>query len=167
VLEGAMKNEKLFGGMLILLFSLVGPATASDDWTLTDKDGHQLRLSDFRGKWVLVNFWATWCPSCIAETAALKDLQKTHSNLVVIGIAEEYRNAKEVLDFIKEKAITYPVVLGSEDTAGDFGGLNGTPTNFLYSPNGQLIGKHEGPITQNELEQIISRPDGNVLFLTH
>jgi thiol-disulfide isomerase/thioredoxin len=149
---------------LLLTQSLAHVAWAGD-WNLKDKDGAHYTLSDLRGKWVLVNFWATWCTPCLQEMPDLDAIQKQHKDLQVIGVAVMYQNRKEVLDMVAKLSISYPIVFGSEDTAGDFGGLDGMPTSFLYSPTGTLIGHHQGILTQNEIEQAMAqKPDAATLF---
>jgi hypothetical protein len=82
-------------------------------------------------------------------------LQKEHKKLQVIGVAVMYGSRKEVLDVVGKQSISYPIVFGNEDTAGDFGGLNGMPTSFLYSPEGKLIEHIEGPVTLADIERRI------------
>ncbi len=146
--------KKWLFGFLLLCIAI--PAMASENWSLTDTSGKQWNLSDFRGKWVLVNFWATWCPPCLAEIPDLSKMGKGGKKIAVIGIAVSYRSQEEVLDFMKKHAIPYPVVLGSEDIASSFGGIESLPTSFLYSPDGKLVGQHEGPLTQDEIENFLA-----------
>ena len=135
------------------------------DWNLKDKDGANYTLSGLRGKWVLVNFWAPWCPPCLQEMPDLAALQQRHRDLQVIGVAVMYGSRKEVMDIVSKQSISYPIVFGNEDTAGDFGGLDGMPTSFLYSPSGKLVGHHQGILTQSEIEQAIAqKPDATALF---
>jgi thiol-disulfide isomerase/thioredoxin len=133
-------------------WSLAGSAWAGG-WSLKDKNGTHFTLSDMKGKWVLVNFWAPWCPPCLREIPNLVALQKTHKELQVIGVAVMYKSRKEVMDVISKKSISYPIVFGNEDTAGDFGGLVGTPTSFLYSPSGELIELINGTIMPGDIER--------------
>ncbi len=137
---------------LILCLALSCPllAHAGGDWSLADMSGKSVRLSDFRGKWVLVNFWATWCPPCLAEIPDLESLHR-EGRLTVIGVAMSYRRSSEVSDFVRKNGITYPVVLGDDDVAGQFGEPDSLPTSFLYSPDGQLVGRHEGPLSAKEI----------------
>jgi len=147
-------------GALLAAFLLAFLSTAialADDWSLKDKDGVRYTLSGLKGKWVLVNFWAPWCPPCIAELPELVSLQQQHKDLQVLGVAVQYEKKQEVLDVAKSKAVFYPIIFGSEDTAADFGGLEGLPTSILYSPSGKLVGHHDGPLTQNELEQALQQ----------
>ncbi len=151
--------------MAFLLFLSLAHAAWAGDWNLKDKDGAHYTLSGLQGKWVLVNFWAPWCPSCIQEMSDLVALQQQHKDLQVIGVAVMYGSRKEVMDMVTKQSISYPIVFGNEDTAGDFGGLDGMPTSFLYSPSGKLAGHHQGPLTQKEIEQAIEqKPEAAALF---
>lgn len=140
--------------VLLCLLCLTQVAHAAD-WNLKDKDGVQYKLSELRGKWVLVNFWAPWCSECLEEMPDLDAIQKTHKNLVVIGVAVMYRKTQEVMDVVRAHAVSYPVVMGNEDIASEFGEMKGMPTSFLYSPTGNLIDTYEGHLTQEKIEQII------------
>ncbi len=149
-----------------LLSQSLAHAAWAGDWSLKDKDGIHYTLSDLHGKWVLVNFWATWCPPCLQEMPDLDAIQKQHKDLQVLGVAVMYQSRKEVLDMVAKLSISYPIVLGNEDTAGDFGGLDGMPTSFLYSPSGKLVGHHQGPLTKTEIEQAIEqKPEAATLFI--
>ena len=146
------------GVLLALLLSLCAMQIAfADDWNLKDKDGTHYKLSEQKGKWVLVNFWAPWCPECLQEIAELNALQKQHKDILVIGVAVMYKNNQEVLDAARTKSISYPVVLGNEDIASDFGEMKGMPTSFLFSPSGKLVGHHDGALTRNDVEQAIAQ----------
>jgi thiol-disulfide isomerase/thioredoxin len=158
----------LKGALFVALLLTLSHAHAAwaGEWNLKDKDGTYYTLSALQGKWVLVNFWATWCPPCLQEMPDLDALQQQHKDLQVIGIAVMYKSRKEVLDMVTKLSISYPIVLGNEDTAGDFGGLDGMPTSFLYSPSGKLVGHHQGILTQNEVEQAIEqKPEAATLFI--
>lgn len=153
----------LFAALLLSL--CLDHAAWAGDWNLKDKDGTHYTLSGLHGKWVLVNFWAPWCPLCIQEMPDLISLQQQHKDLQVIGVAVMYQSRKEVMDMVSKQSISYPIVFGNEDTAGDFGGIVGLPTSFLYSPSGKLVGRHQGPLTQNEIEQAIEqKSDAAALF---
>lgn len=136
---------------LFLLFLGLSTIANASDWTLTDTAGKTVSLSEYRGKWVLVNFWATWCPPCLEEIPVLDDLYGK-GKLVVIGIAMSYQRQSEVTDFLVKNRIPYPVVMGDDDIAGEFGGIDTLPTSFLYSPDGKLAGQHQGPLTRKDLD---------------
>jgi thiol-disulfide isomerase/thioredoxin len=150
------------GALLVLLFCLCPLHSAlADDWNLKDTGGVHYKLSEQKDKWVLVNFWAPWCPTCLAEMPALDALQKKHKDLLVIGVAVQYRKVQEITDALRTLAVAYPIVLGNEDIASDFGGMNGMPTSFLYAPAGKLVGHHEGPLTLEEIEQVMAGKPGS------
>jgi thiol-disulfide isomerase/thioredoxin len=142
--------------LTVLLLSLSYSCQA-ESWSLKDKDGVRYTSAGMQGRWVLVNFWAPWCPTCLQEIPELDGLQAKHKDVQVIGVAVMYKNRKEVMEIVHNQPVTYPVVFGSEDTASDFGGMPGLPTSFLYSPSGKLVGRHSGPLTQHEIEQAIEQ----------
>jgi thiol-disulfide isomerase/thioredoxin len=152
-----MMRKILFSFMLIAL----SPGAIAEGWSLKDSSGASYKLSSLHGKWVLVNFWAPWCPPCIKEIPDLVSL-KNRRDLQVIGVAVMYKSRSEVMEKAKSLSIPYPIVLGNEDTAGDFGGISGLPTTFLYAPTGQLVGKHEGPLTKEEIDQAIEGKAANI-----
>jgi len=121
-------------------------------WTLTDQQGKDYVQTDSHGKWVLVNFWAPWCSSCLHEIPELVSLQHRYPSIQIIGVAIMYRSRQKV-DDIKHKAhLNYPVVMGNEDIASDFGSIRGLPTSYLYAPSGKLIRKFEGEVPIANIE---------------
>lgn len=142
--------------LILVFFANQLPAWAAD-WDLKDLNGKHHKLSELKGKWVLVNFWAPWCPPCLEEMPELVALHKQHQNLQVIGVAIMYRKKRNVLDTVHQQSLPYPITLGSEDTAAAFGGIDALPVSFLYSPTGELAIHQEGPITQQDVEQIMTK----------
>jgi thiol-disulfide isomerase/thioredoxin len=158
VLRISAAGLNLYSMLLALLLSLCSTHMAlAGDWNLKDKDGVHYKLSEQKGKWVLVNFWAPWCPPCLEELPGLDALQKQHKDLLVIGVAVLYRKKQEVIDAVRSTSISYPIILGNEDIASDFGEMKGMPTSFLYSPTGKLVGHHDGPLSQTDIEQAIAQ----------
>lgn len=139
---------------LLLLLPLASQAA---DFTLQDMQGKTHHLSDYRGRWVLVNFWATWCPPCLAEIPDLISLQNAHKDIVVIGIAMDYSSGKLVADFVKKHGINYPVVLGNSSIVAQIGDMEVLPTTYLYSPAGQLASYQAGGITRASVEAFIRK----------
>jgi thiol-disulfide isomerase/thioredoxin len=140
---------------VFLFFSLNATGT---EFTLKDIQGHIHHLSDYRGKWVLINFWATWCAPCLEELPELVALHNAHSgtDLVVIGIAMEYPSAKVVKDFLKTRPLSYPVVLGDGKIANQIGPIDVLPTSYLYDQTGKLVSKQSGTVTKGSVEKYIS-----------
>lgn len=142
---------------LLLCLPLVSQAA---DFVLEDLQGRTHRLSDYRGKWVLVNYWATWCPPCLAEIPELNSLQNAHKDIVVIGIAMDYSSAKQVADFVKKHAIPYPIVLGNRKVVAQIGELDVLPTSYLYSPAGEQVSAQAGEVSRESVETYIKSWQG-------
>jgi len=146
----------LLGGLLLGL----GNAARAADFTLTDSTGKIHKLSQYKGKWVLVNFWATWCPPCLAEIPDLNDLHEDKkNNVAVFGIALQYANPKQVIDFAEGLMVSYPIVLGNPKIASQIGPVDGLPTTYLYNPQGKLVAHQLGPITKEAVEEFIRNAD--------
>ena len=148
-----LKSMLLWACFSLALFAANSQA---NDWSLKDKDGVKYTLSGLQGKWVLVNFWAPWCPTCIQEMPDLMAVQTQNKDLQVIGVAVMYSSKQEVMNVIHSQAIFYPVVMGNEGIASNFGSMHGMPTSFLYSPDGKLLGHHDGPLTADEINKALT-----------
>ena len=154
-----LANSMLRGWLLsVLCLPLVSLA---GDFALEDLQGKTHRLSDYRGKWVLVNFWATWCPPCLSEIPELSALHNSHKDLVVIGIAMDYSSAKSVADFARTHGISYPIVLGNRKIAAGIGELDVLPTSYLYSPTGEQVSSQAGEVTRESVESYIKSKQGH------
>jgi len=150
-----MQMLRTFLGTCLLLFAL---SSVASEFTLKDIQGNTHHLTDYRGKWVLVNFWASWCAPCLEELPDLVALHNAHkdTDLVVIGIAMEYPSAKVVLDFVKERAIPYPIVLGDRKTAKQIGPVGALPISYLFDQTGKLVSSQSGTVTRASVEGFIS-----------
>lgn len=138
----------------LFLLSLAASASAFD---LVDGKGKSHKLSQYKGKWVLVNYWATWCPPCLTEIPDLAALHKSRkNNLVVLGVAMDYQDPKQVLDFARDQAIPYPIILGDERAIEQIGPVRGLPTTYLYNPQGKQVAYNVGILSQEAVEQYIS-----------
>ncbi len=128
-------------------------------FTLEDLDGKTHRLIDYRGKWVLVNYWATWCPPCLSEIPELISLHNDHkdNDLVVIGIAIRSGSSYKVADFVEAHHMNYPIVMGYRDVTAQIGAANALPMSYLYSPTGEMVSRHDGEVTQQMVESVIKK----------
>lgn len=126
------------------------------DLSFTTIDGQTLTLKKLNGKPVLVNFWATDCPSCIAEIPHLIELhrQYAHRGLSIIAVAMYYDPPNHVLTLAKDQQLPYAVALDPEQTlAKAFGNVQLTPTSFLLNGDGNIVWKQLGSIDRQALQQ--------------
>jgi thiol-disulfide isomerase/thioredoxin len=113
---------------------------------VNDVEGRVLSTAELRGKVVIVNFWATWCPPCREEIPEMIDLANRYKDrLQIIGISEDDdATAEEVRDFAREEKINYPIVMGSGGVSTEYGGVPALPTSFLVNTDGRVVVKHVG-----------------------
>ncbi len=126
---------------------------------LRDISGKKHVLQDYRGKWVPVNFWATWCPPCLEEIpdlVALYDARKG-KDVMVIGVVIDYDTEQSVSKYVDEMLMTYPIVLGDEKSIAQFGSAEVLPTTYIYSPRGELVKVKRGLLTRQYLEDLIAK----------
>jgi len=143
--------------LLGLLLALAASWAQAADFRVTDTEGKSHSLSGYKGKWVLVNYWATWCPPCLEEIPDLIALHENKkNNLVVLGVALDYRNAKQVTDFADGLLVSYPIVLGSPKVTNQIGPVQGLPTTYLFNPEGKLVAHQSGLITREAVEGYIA-----------
>lgn len=152
-----MLRQGLFGVACVLLLAFAASSAVGADFRLTDTDGKVHRLADYRGKWVIVNFWATWCPPCLEEIPDLVAITESRKDVRVFGVAMEFQDPKQVLQFAEGMFVNYPIVLGDRKTADQVGKVMGLPTTFIYDPQGKLAVRHVGKITRKQIERLLDR----------
>jgi peroxiredoxin len=143
--------------LLLVLLLTCSTAGHAADFLLKDIQGKTYRLADYRGKWVLVNFWATWCSPCLNEIPELNSLYNAHKDkdLLVIGIAMQSGSRIQVADFAQAHRISYPVVLGDFKIAKQIGVVDVLPSSYLYNPKGEQVSYQAGEVTRAGVETYI------------
>lgn len=120
-------------------------------------DGTDYDLAAHRGKWVVVNFWATWCAPCRKEMPELSALHAMRSNIEVVGLAYEEIEAPEMQAFLAKHPVTYPIVIADPyDPPADFATPRGLPLTYLVDPAGKVAHTFLGPVTAAEIETQIA-----------
>ncbi|MEO8158869.1 MAG: TlpA disulfide reductase family protein [Betaproteobacteria bacterium] len=140
---------------LALLFMSSAAAYAAGNFTVTDVQGKAHSLAAYHGKWLIVNFWATWCPPCLEEIPDLVEVKEMRKDVQVIGIAMEFQDAAQVVQFAEGMFVNYPIVLGDRKVSESIGRVDGLPTTFIYDPQGRLAQRHVGKITRKQIERVI------------
>jgi peroxiredoxin len=128
------------------------------DFQLLGLDGKTYRLSDYRGKWVLVNYWATWCPPCREELPELEVFHSNHKDkdAVVLGVAMERIKKERLQKFVDDQFLSYPILMMKPAASTELGRVPGLPTSYLIDPNGELAARQVGPVTLEDLENFIN-----------
>ena len=148
---------------------LAGAATADTvDFKLPDLHGESHRLSDYRGRWVVVNYWATWCPPCLEELPELEVFHHAHSadKAVVLGVNMEDIERDELQRFVAQQFLSFPVLVAGARPQSLVGRIPALPTTFLVNPLGEVVARQVGPVTAAALERYIEqyearqRPEG-------
>lgn len=129
------------------------------NFVLNDTAGVKHQLSKYKGKWVLVNYWATWCPPCLEEVPDLVNLfdHRRKKDLMIIGVVFDYESVQSVKEYVDDMLISYPIVLGTETVTEQIGAADVMPTTFIYNPQGELIKIKRGLITKQYIEKIIGQ----------
>lgn len=163
--------KKLFSTFcfaLIAGFASQAHAAKAINFNFTDSHGKTIQLSDYKGKWVLVNFWAPWCPRCKMEFPDLNDLD-ARPDFVVIGVAMDYGiDEGSVHTTIKRFNLRFPQVIGGnrrdpKSPALQVGPVDYYPTSYLYAPNGEIVMFVPGIISKMKIVAFTEQYDRNAV----
>ncbi|HXP17557.1 MAG TPA: TlpA disulfide reductase family protein [Terriglobales bacterium] len=132
---------------------------AAPDFTLHSLEGQTVHLSDFRGKGVLLNFWATWCQPCKIEMPWFAELQKQYGpqGLQIVGVAMDDAGPKEISKFAHDLGVNYPILVGEESVGDAYGGLPFLPATFYIGRDGKVLDKVYGLKGRGEIEDSIKK----------
>lgn len=144
-----IKNRVAFAGNKPALNEM------APEFSLKDLNGRNVRLSDYKGKVVLVNFWASWCPPCKMEIPGFQRVYAANKDrgFVIIGIATDDVSPL----FIKDMGMTYPVVMADDKVIRDYGNISGIPTSFLVGRDGRIIKKVMGIYFESSLKSDLEK----------
>jgi len=158
-----MKKTFIFSVAILSLMSLAriwadgaagSEGTMAPTWKLQDLDGKTVSSADFKGKVVILDFWATWCPPCRAEIPGLIDLQKTYAKqgLMVVGISLDQGGADDVKAFVRKFGMNYPVLIADDRVQQAFGGFDAIPVTLVIDRQGRIVNRHLGLTEKGEFE---------------
>jgi peroxiredoxin len=160
---GANAHDPKYHGVRLVRFQRPIPAP---EFTLPDPQGRPVRLGDLRGRWVLLNFWATWCPPCVQEMPSLERLSRAMAErpFTVLAISLDVEGAAKVKPFAAHLGLTFPIVLDREGRVADRYGASDLPATFILDPAGQVVLAAKGardwasPEILAYLQELISGP---------
>jgi thiol-disulfide isomerase/thioredoxin len=134
-------------------------SSLAPDFSLESLDGSSVRLSDLRGKAVLLNFWATWCGPCKIEMPWFVDLQKQYGSqgLQIVGVAMDDASKEDIGKFAKDMGVNYPILIGKESVGDQYGGVPALPESFLISRDGKIVDKIIGLRGKAEIEDAVKK----------
>ncbi len=154
---------------------------AAPAFALPDLDGNSVSLEGLRGKVILLNFWATWCPPCRAEIPDLIELQTKYAGkLQIVGLSVDDDSPEYVKKFVEKTRLNFPVVMAPGELRAKFGGIPALPTSFVLDTQGRVVQKHTGlrnpALYETEIRSLLGMPiqasvetfeDGGEVFLQH
>jgi peroxiredoxin len=122
--------------------------------TIKDMNGADVKLADYKGKVILLNFWATWCPPCLAEIPEFVKVyeEKKNDGFTILGVSTD-DSPEQLQAFASEKKVTYPLLLISPELEDAYGPLFGLPTSVLIARDGSVCKRHFGPMSKAQLEK--------------
>jgi peroxiredoxin len=140
--------------IIITFFIFIGCKSSNDDFTLTDLEGNELSLSDFYGKILVLNFWATWCPPCREEIPDFIEVYNKYEyeDVQFIGVSNE--DIFTLRSFVEDYNINYPILVDDANVMEKWG-IRAIPITFVFDRDGQIIFKNVGMMTGEQLENVI------------
>ena len=129
-------------------------AFAAGAFDVSDTQGKRHALAEARGRWVVVNFWATWCVPCIQEIPEIADFAKAYPRVTVIGVAMDAENPAKVKQFATKTGHTFPLVLADDNVQKQLGEPRALPTTRVYDPTGKVVYDRPGRVSRKSLEEI-------------
>jgi peroxiredoxin len=138
--------------------AMIAHSQAAVDFELTTLDGKVVKLSDYRGKNVILNFWAYWCPPCREEMPVLqKFYDEREGNFVLLTVSptEKDSDYDKIKNFSQQQKMTFPILVDTKGTISNQYRILSIPTTFFINPNGDVVHKYIGPLSSEQLHNII------------
>jgi len=159
-----LNSNSIFLPKLILLgllsFSISATAKPVEDFSFQDINGKTLNFSDYKGKWVVVNYWAIFCPPCRVEIPDLiRFLDDNPKKVTVLGMDAGMDEVDVLKQFAEDQKINYPIIPTQNITMNAFGEIPGLPTTYIVSPSGELVDTHVGLLNYDQLDEYINQKE--------
>jgi thiol-disulfide isomerase/thioredoxin len=132
----------------------ISAASGAFAFDVSDTRGTHYRLSDLKGRWVVVNFWATWCVPCLQEIPEIAEFARAYPRVTVIGVAMDAENPAKVKQFAQKTGHDYPLVLADDAVEKQLGEPKALPTTRVYDPSGKVVYDRPGRVGVKALEEI-------------
>ena len=145
-----LESRRLARAVALMLLS--GWCVSAAAFDLTDTTGKRHRLAAYKGKWVVVNYWATWCVPCIQEIPEIAAFRRAREDVVVLGIAMDAEDVEKTKAFAKKVGHDYPLVLSSDRVEKQMAPVRGLPTTRIFDPAGKLVYDKLGRVTHKSLD---------------
>jgi peroxiredoxin len=144
--------------LFVPLLLLTASQVRAVDYELPDVDGQMQALDQYQGKWVIVNYWATWCGTCLKELPDLVSLHEGNKDrdIVVVGVNFESIDNDRLKAFVAEQAIPYPVLRSEPVPVTAVGKVPALPTTYIINPDGKVVAGQVGLVTRQNLEDYIA-----------
>ncbi|NOQ90483.1 MAG: redoxin domain-containing protein [Gammaproteobacteria bacterium] len=143
-----------------LLMFVIAAESRAVDYELPDTNGQMQSMDQYKGKWLIVNYWATWCGLCMEEMPELIDFHKNNKvNAVVVGINFEQIETETLKDFVKTKTIPYAVLSTLPVKKTPLGLVPALPTTYIIDPDGKVVAGEIGMLTREQLESYIKQKE--------
>lgn len=152
--------RRLLPVLLVVLLGVNSIVRAeTPDFKLKDIHGQEHNLSDYRGKWVIVNYWATWCPPCLEEIPELDALHDARKDVdaVVLGVNMENISPEELRAFAEEQFIDYPILVDKPRRSTELGAIPGMPTTYVITPEGEIVARQVGGVTRKMIDDFLDK----------
>jgi thiol-disulfide isomerase/thioredoxin len=153
-------DMKVNASLLFLCSLLLATPLAAEpvDFVLQDLQGKPRHLADYRGKWVLVNYWATWCPPCLEELPDLEVFYNKHkdTDAIVIGVNMEDIPLQQLRTFVEQQFLSFPILRGKPAQRTALGAIPAMPTSYLISPEGEVVARQVGIVSGEMIERFIA-----------